>query len=139
MKCLTIKQPWAYLIFNDGGVNKGLKNIENRTWHTNIRGTVAIHTSKSIDVEAYNGLIKYSNFKLPPLNELECGKIIGVVDIVDSVNEHPSYWKEANSVGFVLENPRKITQPIGLKGQLGFFNLDIKIEEEIFKNLNNEN
>jgi len=139
MKCLTIKQPWAYLIFNDGGVNKGLKNIENRTWHTNIRGTVAIHTSKSIDVEAYNGLIKYSNFKLPPLNELECGKIIGVVDIVDSVNEHPSYWKEASSVGFVLENPRKVLEPISLKGQLGFFNLNVKIEEEIFKNLNNEN
>ena len=54
MKCLTIKQPWAWLIFNDSGVNKGLKNIENRTWHTNIRGPVAIHTSKKIDIDVYN-------------------------------------------------------------------------------------
>lgn len=137
MKCLTIKQPYAYLIFNDSGANKGLKNIENRTWHTNIRGTVAIHTSKKIDIEAYNGLIKYSNFKLPPLNELECGKIIGVVDIVDSVDKHPSYWKELNSIGFVLENPRKLIKPIDLKGQLGFFNLDVEIEKEILENLNN--
>jgi hypothetical protein len=74
MKCLTIKQPWAWLIFNDSGVNKGLKNIENRTWHTKIRGTVAIHTSKKVDIGVYNGLVKYSGFILPPLNELECGK-----------------------------------------------------------------
>ena len=94
MKCLTIKQPWAWLIFNDSGTNKGLKNIENRTWHTKIRGTVAIHTSKKVDIGVYNGLVKYSGFILPPLNELECGKIIGVVDIVDSVEKHPSYWKE---------------------------------------------
>jgi len=57
MKCLTIKQPWAWLIFNDSGANKGLKNIENRTWHTKIRGTVAIHTSKKVDVGVYNGLV----------------------------------------------------------------------------------
>ncbi len=138
MKCLTIKQPWAWLIFNDGGINKGLKNIENRTWHTKIRGTVAIHTSKNVDIEVYNGLIKYSGFKLPPLNELECGKIIGVVDIVDSVEKHTSYWKEHNSIGFVLENPKKLTTPLPLKGQLGFFNLSDDIYKNITKGINND-
>ncbi|MEV9477469.1 ASCH domain-containing protein [Aliarcobacter butzleri] len=131
MKCLTIKQPWAWLIFNDGGINKGLKNIENRNWHTNIRGTIAIHTSKKIDIEVYNGLIKYSGFKLPPLNELECGKIIGVVDIVDSVEKHSSYWKEYDSIGFVLENSKKLVSPIPLKGQLGFFNLSEDVLKEM--------
>lgn len=123
MKCLTVKQPWAYLMFNDGGVGKGLKNIENRTWNTKIRGTIAIHTSKSVDIEVYNNLIKFGGFKLPPLHELECGKIIGVVDIVDSVVEYPSYWKEQGTFGFVLENPKKLAETIPLKGQLGFFGL----------------
>jgi hypothetical protein len=131
MKCLTIKQPWAWLIFNDSGANKGLKNIENRTWHTKIRGTVAIHTSKKVDIGVYNGLVKYSGFILPPLNELECGKIIGVVDIVDSVEKHPSYWKEHNSIGFILENPKKLAIPLPLKGQLGFFNLNENILNEM--------
>lgn len=138
MKCLTIKQPWAYLIFNDSGTNRGLKDIENRTWHTKIRGTVAIHTSKKIDIDVYNGLIEYSNFKLPPLSELECGKIIGVVDIIDSVEIYPSYWKEHGTVGFVLENPKKLVTPIPLKGQLGFFNLNDDISKVIIDGVNNE-
>lgn len=138
MKCLTIKQPWAYLIFNNSGTNRGLKDIENRTWHTKIRGTVAIHTSKKIDIDVYNGLIEYSNFKLPPLNELECGKIIGVVDIIDSVDKYPSYWKEHGTVGFVLENPKKLVTPIPLKGQLGFFNLNEDILKVIVERIMNE-
>lgn len=138
MKCLTIKQPWAYLIFNDSGTNRGLKDIENRTWHTKIRGTVAIHTSKKIDIDVYNGLIEYSNFKLPPLNELECGKIIGVVDIIDSVDKYPSYWKEHGTVGFVLENPKRLVTPIPLKGQLGFFNLNEDILKVIVERIMNE-
>lgn len=138
MKCLTIKQPWAYLIFNDSGTNRGLKDIENRTWHTKIRGIVAIHTSKKIDIDVYNGLIEYSNFKLPPLNELECGKIIGVVDIIDSVDKYPSYWKEHGTVGFVLENPKKLVTPIALKGQLGFFNLNEDILKVIIEGTMNE-
>ena len=138
MKCLTIKQPWAYLIFNDSGTNRGLKDIENRTWHTKIRGIVAIHTSKKIDIDVYNGLIEYSNFKLPPLNELECGKIIGVVDIIDSVDKYPSYWKEHGTVGFVLENPKKLVTPIPLKGQLGFFNLNEDILKVIVERIMNE-
>jgi len=130
MKCLSIKQPWAWLIFNDSGI-KGLKNIENRTWHTKIRGTVAIQTSKTIDKEAYYGLIEYGNHQLPPIAELEIGKIIGVVDIIDSVEHYPSHWKEFDSIGFVLENPIKLNEPIVQKGQLNFFNLD----EAVIKNI----
>ncbi len=135
MKCLTIKQPWAWLIFNDSGMI-GLKNIENRTWHTKIRGTVAIHTSKSIDVRAYNEL-KLEGHNLPLLPELELGKIIGIVDITDSVDNHSSFWKEFGSVGFVLEKPIKLSKTIPLKGQLGFFDIHVDIEKEILRDLDN--
>lgn len=135
MKCLTIKQPWAWLIFNDVGNGKGFKNVENRTWHTKIRGTVAIHSSKKIDIDAYNGLINYSHLNLPSLNEFICGEIIGVVDIVDSVNDYPSFWKEPNSVGFILQNPKKLNETIPLKGQLGFFNLSDVHMEQIIKQI----
>jgi len=39
MKCITIKQPWASLIC------EGIKNVENRTWKTKVRGRVLIHAS----------------------------------------------------------------------------------------------
>lgn len=130
MKCLTIKQPWAWLIFNDSGI-KGFKDVENRTWATKIRGEIAIHTSKKVDLETYHNLIKYAGLKLPPIEQLETGKIIGTVEIVDCVSSYPSYWKEQDSIGFILKNPTKINQAIEIKGQLGFFNLPSEIVEII--------
>lgn len=129
MKCLTIRQPWAWLIFNDSG--KGLKDVENRTWETKIRGEIAIHTSKKVDKDTYKNLIKYSELKLPPIEELETGKIIGTVEIIDCVSSYPSYWKELDSIGFILQNPIKLLSTIDIKGQLGFFNLPVEIEEKI--------
>ena len=41
MKAITIKQPFASLIV------EGIKDIENRTWKTNLRGRVLIHASAS--------------------------------------------------------------------------------------------
>ena len=40
MKTLSIKQPWASLIC------EGIKDIENRTWHTKFRGRILIHSSQ---------------------------------------------------------------------------------------------
>ena len=39
MKAITIRQPWASLIVH------GIKDIENRSWQTNFRGRVLIHSS----------------------------------------------------------------------------------------------
>ena len=41
MKVITIKQPWASLAC------LGIKDIENRTWATKIRGTVLIHAAQT--------------------------------------------------------------------------------------------
>ena len=50
MKAITIKQPWASLIVH------GVKDIENRTWHTNFRGRVLIHSSSKGDIAKYGCL-----------------------------------------------------------------------------------
>ncbi len=36
-----------------------------------------------------------------------------------------------NSIGFILENPKKLATPLPLKGQLGFFNLNENILNEM--------
>ncbi len=99
MKCLSVKQPWASLIFHG-------KDIENRTWHTKYRGEVLIHVSAKsagIPSELLNEE-QFDYFNINPesgiwLQELMAGKyitsaIIGKVDIVDCVTNHPSVWAE---------------------------------------------
>jgi hypothetical protein len=44
--------------------------------------------------------------KLPPLDEMRCGGIVGSCDLVDCVTEHRSKWFDG-PYGFVLRNARK--------------------------------
>lgn len=128
MKAITIKQPWASLIVS------GLKDIENRTWKTNFRGRVLIHAgmkadnhwSASVPVcdkvdkflrEISKGGTDWSNYHF--------GAIIGSVEIVDCVQNHPSMWAEKGVWNWVLANPVMFTEPItGVKGKLSFWEYD---------------
>ena len=46
MKILSVRQPWAWLLFNG-------KDIENRTWRTSYRGPLLIHASLGKDPEDF--------------------------------------------------------------------------------------
>jgi hypothetical protein len=94
MKALSVKQPFADNIIFHG------KDIENRTWHTKFRGTVAIHASMTLH--------PYAKKKD---KELVRGAIVGVVDVVDCVDKHKSKWF-GGPVVFVLKNPRPLKKPI---------------------------
>ena len=119
-RALSVRQPWAHLIIS------GVKDIENRTWFTNIRGPVLIHASGRIDMQAYHTLRLFHN--LPPLHELKTKGIVGGVNIVDCVAHHKSEWFEG-PFGFVLEGAQELPfRP--LKGQLNFFKVDI---DELYK------
>lgn len=107
------------------------KDIENRTRHTKIRGTIAIHAGKSIDMGAYFEL-KSDGYDLPPFDQLPLGQIIGTVEIVDSVEDHPSKWKQEYTIGYVLVNPRPFAKGIPCRGQLGFWNVANELIEEAY-------
>ena len=121
MKALTVKQPWASLIV------EGIKDIENRTWKTNYRGRILIHSSKmpekGLPCEVLNSM-QYSIVSTAnSLNALvgENGVILGSVEIVDCVLNHPSIWAKVGTYNWVLANPIKFEKPIPAKGQLGFW------------------
>lgn len=145
MKALSIKQPWASLIAH------GIKDVENRTWKTNFRGRIYIHASgaKVIDClrvlneEQY--LIAQKHFLKLGLNkfsDLPLSAIIGEVDIVDCVINHPSIWAdktfmyEAQEIegekpigkpiyNWVLANPVLYDKPIlNVKGKLSFWEFE---------------
>lgn len=121
MKALSIKQPWAWAIIHAG------KDIENRTWHTNVRGKALIHASKKFDWEGYRILkqvFSIHNEHMPDnISAFPCGGIIGSVTITDCVSNHPSFWF-FGPYGFVLANPEPMDfRPC--KGRLGFFEVNI--------------
>lgn len=119
MKTLSIRQPWAWLILHGG------KDIENRSWHTSIRGRILIHASKGMTRDEYeNAAFDASDInpdlKLPPFEELERGGIVGEVTITDCLPRSSSPWHNPGCFGFVLKD----AQPLPFypyKGALGFF------------------
>lgn len=134
MKAITVKQPWASLIVH------GIKDIENRTWKTNFRGRVLIHAAGShgrkfsvnlTDAQtkaAFATIAKYTMF-----GSLSFGAIIGSVEIVDCVQNHPSIWTDKGVYNWVLANPILYAKPIeNVKGKLSFWDYpgikEVKIE-----------
>lgn len=124
-RALTIHQPWASLII------QGHKQVENRPWQTDYRGTIAIHAAASrnslIDGR-YTALMQ--GIKLPPDDQLVYAAIIGLVDLVDIVRypDIPGELINGFASGpfcWILKNPRPIKHPIPYRGQLKFFNVEI--------------
>ena len=145
MKTLSIKQPWAYLIA------AGIKDIENRTWQTKFRGKILIHATKNIfnfnkeltegfeyPIEIQDAILQLSDNDII----LDFGAIIGEVDIIDCVQNHPSIWAEKSkqiedvngnivhefiTYNWVLANPVLYDEPIlGVKGKLSFWEYENK-------------
>ena len=125
-KVLTVKQPWASLIVH------GIKDIENRSWRTNFRGRVLIHSSAKGDIAKFgclqpNQRLKVLNTPMSRVgfNDLPFGSIIGSVEIVDCVQNHPSIWADKGVYHWILANPVLFEKPIeNVKGKLGLWNYD---------------
>lgn len=115
--CLSIQQPWAWLIVN------GYKDIENRTWPTNFRGRFLIHASKRMTRADYFAcklfITGFTNLKLPPMPVLPRGGIVGEAVLLDCVRVDHSDWF-VGPFGFVLGQAKPLPfKP--MKGALKFF------------------
>ncbi|GHT02087.1 hypothetical protein AGMMS49525_04920 [Bacteroidia bacterium] len=129
MKAITVKQPWANIICS------GIKDVENRTWKTNYRGRVLIHASAKPSVilfdlvksgffsdEQRHNIVMDDTKNAMSYDELITGAIIGSIEIVDCVKNHPSIWAEDGVWNWVLANPILFKEPIkNVKGKLSFW------------------
>jgi hypothetical protein len=139
MKALSIKQPWASLIAH------GIKDIENRTWKTNFRGRIYIHVSgvsagspaQVLNKDQLNSFLMKAFFRYSDTSLIKSA-IIGEVDIIDCVINHPSIWADKGKLfdlngyghtenykptyNWVLANPVLYDKPIlNVKGKLSFW------------------
>lgn len=128
MKVLTIREPFATLIKNK------VKYIETRSWKTNYRGELYIHSGLaklSKDVKERKNLSELYNE-----DDLKCGYIICKCNLVDCIymtDEFIKEEKEKNPNNFiagryevgryawVLDDIEPI-KPIEAKGKLGIWN-----------------
>ena len=117
---LSVRQPWAWLIVS------GPKDVENRSWLTAVRGPILIHASAGLYQDEYDAashVIRHHGLSvvLPPLRDLQRGGLVGIVELVDCVERHPSVWFSGPR-GFVLG--RRMALPfVPCRGRLGFFNV----------------
>jgi hypothetical protein len=115
MKAISIQQPWAWLIVN------GYKDVENRSWPTKYRGTIAIHAGKKFDYDGHFWVLNnFPELEIPEVHTAyNRGGIVGVSSIIDCVTSYDSEWF-FGKYGFVLSgsSPKPL---IPLRGQLGIF------------------
>ena len=139
MKILSIRQPWAWLIIRPdlntyerrmAAEHSGeMKLIENRTWHTKLRGRFLVHASQGMTKVEYAQAFRFAmelGVRAPRYEDLQRGGIIGSVELVDSVDHSDSPWYMGHK-GFVLRDPRPCEFYL-LKGKLGFFDAPEGVE-----------
>ena len=121
MKALTIKEPWATLIIN------GYKEYEFRSWKTNYRGKILIHSGKTTDKEACSRVKDYNL-------DFNNGNIIGECIITDCIlvdEEFDKKLRKSNPIvyknnhvsmyAWKLEKVIKYDKVIATKGKLGLW------------------
>lgn len=143
---LTIKQPWASIIFEGG------KTVENRTWKSEYRGKVYITTSQKFERIYTNTFTEQQTKSLkenyPNLlnrikqENLPLGCVVGEVNLTNIIENSVSIWAVQNQYHWVFTNIKKYEKPIdlksnGFKGGLGLWQskeLEELIEKELCKN-----
>lgn len=118
LPALTIRQPWADLILS------GVKDVENRHWSTRFRGPLLIHSSKAV---AWEEVAELQRDRLLPRDYRPViGAILGLVEVVGCVTDHPSQFFHG-PYGFTMRNPCPFSRPIPFSGQPGIFNVPVLV------------
>lgn len=132
MKALTVHQPWVGLII------AGRKNVENRSWSTEYRGRLPIHSgaawekhprlgdrplqvnpiagTNAIRWDSPDGLVVYD----VPAGLLQTRMILGSVELYDVVEEadRENLWAVPGMKHWLLREPLPLMEPIQASGKL---------------------
>ena len=130
MKALSLTEPYATLI------KDGKKKIETRSWKTNYRGKLYIHSSSTKIPKEYKNNVELMS--LVDINKLNYGNIICSCELVDCVemtdkfiekikqnkNEYISGVYAKGRYAWILKDIKILDKPIKAKGHLGIWNFN---------------
>jgi hypothetical protein len=143
MKVLTLWQPWATL------VACGAKTIETRSWPTAYRGPLAIHAGKLRDPQSLGLCLRQPFLShlihagIKHTNELPFGAVVAVAELSDCYRfdprNIPAQGEDERAFGdfapgrfgWRLVNVRRLSQPVGCRGQQGLKDLWPDVESLI--------
>jgi ASCH domain len=125
MRVLTVRQPWAELIVS------GRKDVENRTWATKYRGPLLIHAGAAFYQGPY-----LDACGVPPdaFAHATRGAFVGIVELVDCVEQHPSLWAIEGHYHWVLRRARRVPA-VACAGQLGLWHPPSDILQKLPRNV----
>jgi hypothetical protein len=127
---LTVRPPWAQAIIR----LDDRKDVENRTWHTAVRGRIGIHAGATLDRSPRGNpaALERAWGRVQPL-DIDRGVVIGTVRLVDChIQGAPTCECDGNvwaEFGFrelgqkpafhwILAEPEEFVTPIAAKGAL---------------------
>jgi hypothetical protein len=113
--CLTIWQPWAWLIC------AGIKDVENRSWPTPYTGWLYIHAGLKYDEDASEYIRTVApHIAVPPADDLKYGGIIGRVKMIGCSKAARSKWANPRSYHWQLQGGEPLPFE-RLSGKQGLF------------------
>lgn len=128
-RCLAIRQPYAW------AAAVGVKDIENRSWSTDFRGTFVIQASShKTDVSR----VAKKLGKKPNDPRFVYSALLGVADLVECVPLSPEHEASPWAYGrylFRIENARLFEKPIPAKGKLNLYHLDETLDAKVREQL----
>lgn len=149
MKAITVLQPWATLLVT------GKKHIETRSWKTNYRGEILIHTGKKDPLFGFCMMTDNTKKRvlrvlgLPEIfnrfQKFPTGEILGKAILADCVlidKEIAALIKEQRPdeyafgdftpgrYAWVMENPVAFDKPIPARGKQGLWNWEGDVQDE---------
>jgi hypothetical protein len=129
VKALTVHPQWAWAIA------AGHKPIENRTWATKYRGTLAIHAGSSQASEHVARKL-FAELCLDVPARFDRGAIVAVVDLVDCrrVADTDSVWAEGPFC-WRLANVRRLGKPVPCRGRLSLWRLPAAVKAAVLEQI----
>src|SRR5262249_49168569 len=119
---LSVKQPWAQLII------EGRKDVEVRSWSTDYRGPLWIHTGQKLDSYATE---RFGQRDLFRGGIIGCAVLCGIRPFCSKsweawrsrhLDDAP-FNEELAKYGWIFRNPKRLERPIPVKGSTGLFHL----------------
>lgn len=114
-RVLTVRQPWAWAIIHGG------KDVENRSWPTKHRGPLLIHAGSAFEPDGYETVKQLATQQPPPAGEIIHGAIIGVVELVECLQDSQSVWAVIGQWHWCLRNPQPLVHAVPCRGKLGLW------------------
>ncbi|EHQ88261.1 ASCH domain-containing protein [Desulfosporosinus youngiae] len=135
MKAISLMQPWASL------VAIGTKKIETRSWSTEYRGQLAIHSSKGFKKylrqlcceEPFKTVLNKAGLSL---DNLPLGRVVATCKLVDCIEMTPEFIDRVKSAkgheydfgeyavgryAWILEDIKALDNPVPAKGKLSIW------------------